>query len=350
MNGCDQFAVGSRSRKLCEEGTHVGNRFRAKHGLPPLELEQPAIAVAGVPNDRQLVQIQDRPRPKLRGLGDVVARGIELATFGKIKKCGGCNGRAAVLNHYVPAKYDPVLPVSLGNATRHLTFHIWPNHTDSWKWNCDKLLENAELFNGRRIVAIANGATDSAEAVKEYLKGFTDDFIVIPNNKALREVATWVPMLEKIEQYQSESDVTFSCHAKGVRHNLDPEDSEGSTIFKWTEAMYELCLDWQSVRSLLESYGTAGSFRRYVCGGKWGPWHYSGSFFWWRNRDAYARNWRYTPKAFFGTEAWPGLMFTERESGVLLFDNVQDLYKMKYWQESIEPVLQEWRKKRVSVG
>ena len=255
-------------------------------------------------------------------------------------------------SYYRPRDWPAIEPVDLSNAVRHLTFHIWPvAGFRAWQWNCDRLMERAELFNGRRIVSIVTSAeTDAAETVKEYLKDFTDEFIVQPNNHHLREVATWIPMLRRLEEYQSVNDVTFSCHGKCVRHHLNP-DVVGSTIFDWTKAMYDTCLAWDVVQPLLERFATAGSFRRIqahmVGRGGFGPWHYSGAFFWWRNRDAFCRNWRYVPSQFFGTEAWPGIMFSNNESGVILGDNVGDLYLREYWDSEIEPALKTWKEQNV---
>jgi hypothetical protein len=256
----------------------------------------------------------------------------------------------AVLDSYrKPYDYPPIECADLSHVVRHLTFHVWPvRQFGAWQWNCDRLLKNADLFNGRRIVAITtSNETDSVDEVRHYLRDFTDDFIVMKNDARLREVITWVPILKKLEGYQSESDVTFSCHAKGVRHLVHPDVQE-STLFDWTDAMYETCLCWDAIHPLLEEFATVGSFRTQQSHmtqlGGFGPWHYSGSFFWWRNRDAFRRNWMYTPNHFFGTEAWPGIMFAFRESGVVFADKVLNLYEKHYFDTEIKPALEEWRK------
>lgn len=245
----------------------------------------------------------------------------------------------------------PIETVSLENPRRHLICHLWPvaGH-GAWQWNCDRLLENAELFNGRRIVAIATSReTDSASTVMEYLRDFTDQFIVVPNSPKLREVATWISMLERLREYQTEQDVTFACHGKCVRHKIGSDDA-GSTIFRWTAAMYELCLSWPAVRPLLETHATAGAFRRWGIPQRlgWGDWHYSGTFFWFRNRDVFARNWRDVPQRFYGTEAWPGRLFRRHEAGLICCDNVADLYDLNYWVHKIEPQIAAWRSEKPS--
>ena len=349
MSDCDQFDIGSRQRQICEGTSGLPrsreNLFRLQHGIEPLPGEPVAM----------------------RGLGDVVAKVIKIATLGKVKPCGGCQKRRDALNRAVPftrpktaiaakgpparivGQGPPIDSLSLNNATRHLTFHIWPvKDFGAWQWNCDRLLANANIFNGRRIVAIAaDSQSDTPEMVKEYLAGFTDEVIVVPNDTKLREVATWLPMLKLLEPYQSADDVTFSCHAKCVRHRITA-DNEGSTVFRWTQAMWELCSRWDIVQPLLENAATVGAFRRFGPHSHkegFGPWHFSGTFYWWRNRDSFRRNWTYAPQKMFGTEAWPGILFREDESAVIACDKVGDLYKLDYWLKEIEPQLAVWRAK-----
>ena len=287
------------------------------------------------------------PVPR-RGLGDWISSGITAITG--IQPCGGCKQRAAILNHWFPTTLPPIEPVSLTAPVRHLTFHVYPvKGNGSWQWNCDRLLEHREQFNGRRIVAIAtDGQTDSAETVQAYLRDLTDEFIIVKNNPNRREVETWIPMLERLEKYQSDQDVTFSCHAKGIRRPLLETDNDA--IYRWTKAMYDTTLSRpEAVRKLLETQATVGSFRRYGAGTNqkgFGLWHFSGTFYWWRNRDAYRRNWRYVPQAFFGTEAWPGLLFRPDESACVACDNVGNLYDRAYWDREIEPQLRAWEKSK----
>ena len=278
------------------------------------------------------------------GFGDWMSR--QITRFTGVTPCGGCKGRAAWLNHWFPADLPAVEPVDLDDAVRHVAFHLWPvAGYGAWQWNCDRLLAHANLFNGRRIVSIAiDSSTDDAETVKHYMRDFTDEFLVVGNHARLREVVTFVPMLEKLEAYQSPQDVTLYCHGKCVRHRL-AADATGTTIFKWAEAMWETVPQWERVRPLLENHATVGSFRRQGTPqpNGWGPWHYSGTFYWFRNRDAFRRNWRYVPQQFYGVEAWPGLMFRPEEAACVFADNVQDLYQWDYWNTQIQPQLEAWR-------
>jgi hypothetical protein len=75
-------------------------------------------------------------------------------------------------------------------------------------------------------------------------------------------------------------------------------------------------------------------------------WHYSGTFYWFRNRDVFQRDWRTVDQKFFGTEAYPGLLFHPDDTGCLFADKTKDLYKLDYWNSEIQPALERWRNAR----
>ena len=289
-----------------------------------------------------------------RGMGDALTRVINGVTFGMIPQCGGCKDREALLNHLMPSKDPPppIEPVDLTNATRHLMFHLWPVHgTGVWQWHCDQLLANAELFNGRRIVSIVTDSqSDGAAAVQDRLKGFTDEFIILPNDPKLREVVTWVPMLERLETLNGPQDITFSGQAKGTRRPISEADTD--TIYRWTKAMWDVCLSRpDEITKHLATKAMVGAFRRFQSKRSgWGPWHFSGTFFWFRNRDVFRRNWRYVTQKWWGTEAWPGTIFGADDVACIFGDNCGDLYDRKYWDLEIERQLQEWITQHANAG
>jgi hypothetical protein len=241
-----------------------------------------------------------------------------------------------------------VEPIDTSDLVRNFQMHIWPTANGAWRWNCDEVMRRAGLFNGRRIVAIATDKSScSADEVKEYLNGFTDDFIVVANNPQLREVVSWIQLLDR--QYSLDPrEVTFSCHSKISRHDVSAED-DNSTLYRWTSVMYETTLDhWDLVQEQLSTKAITGSFKRY---GMFGTprnhrWHYSGTFYWFRNRDVFQRDWKKVDQKFFGTEAYPGLLFHQEDAGCLFLDNTKDLYKLDYWNSEIQPALERWRSER----
>lgn len=240
--------------------------------------------------------------------------------------------------------------VDLSNCTRNMIMHIWPvKGYGAWQWNCDVLLRRAKLFNGKRIVAIATSEeTDSPEVVKEYLKDLDAEFIVVPNHSGLREVATWLPMLEHVFSVKPD-ELTFTCHAKGVRHSMQPTEIGGknTTVFDWAYIMYQSTLDyWPLIQELLQTNCMAGSFRRFgefTTPGN-NRWHYSGTFYWFRHKDVFTNQWRKVDQKFFGTESWPGYLFQPSETACIFHDNSSDLYDVRYMHHTVLPEWEAWKK------
>jgi len=230
---------------------------------------------------------------------------------------------------------------------RHLTFHLFATHRhDGWKWNLEQLAKRWKLFNGTTIVAIAiDNKTHSADYVRDYLQSIElnfDHILVLPNDPIRREVATWLPMLRLLNpETAGENEVVFACHAKGVRH-----DDMSETLTRWTQCMYESCLDfWPLVEAQLSSKIATGSFKRYGTFNTPGNnrWHYSGTFFWWRLSELGKRNWQKVDQQFFGTESWLGHQCVPEETGVLFCDFTDDLYYLDYWEREVCPNWLKWK-------
>ena len=237
------------------------------------------------------------------------------------------------------------------SQTRHLTYHVWPTKRhDGWRWNLQQLANRWDLFNGVKVLGIAvSDDAESPEVVTEFAAslGMTFEHIVTrPNSTKLREVVTWVPMLQCLNpDSASHSEVVFSAHAKGVRH-----DVLSDTLESWASIMYSACLDdWQTVEDHLRRSLATGCFKRYNNFKTSGNdcWHYSGTFFWWRLRELAERNWRKVDQQFWGTESWLGLHCKNEETGCLFVDEAKDLYNAAYMKTQIIP---QWERLRHEIG
>lgn len=233
-----------------------------------------------------------------------------------------------------------------GPVRRNLLMHIWPSKGwGAWQWNCDQILRRATLFNGRRIVAIATSAdADPPEAVQEYLRDLDAEFIIVENDREYREVVTFLPLLGRVAS-EDRNDVTFYCHSKGCRHRATPDEPR-TTVFRWTEAMYEVCLDdWPAVAEALQASAMAGAFRRHGMFALPGNhrWHYSGTFFWFRNQDVFTRGWNRVDQRRYGAEAWPGRMFKAEETSCLMLDHCQNMYSLPYFDNVVQRAWDAWR-------
>lgn len=252
---------------------------------------------------------------------------------------------------YQPPK-TPVGPLVFtsynGLVVRHLCYHIWPVQNGIWRWNVDRLCERMDVFNGRRRIGIAvDQWTNAAETVMEYFAeklgpDHRIEFLVKDNHKKLGEVVTFPHLIAALETTAT-NEIVFYGHAKAVRREGHP------TALKWTEAMYETLFDnVELVEQLLMSHAFAGSFRRtgnfFKSHGNCG-WHYSGTFWWFRSRFIFQRDWRRIAKRYGGVESWPGMEFQHNESACVFGDDAGNLYRQLEWDVQ-EAALQEWRASR----
>lgn len=247
---------------------------------------------------------------------------------------------------------------------RNLAYFVFPIADGGiWQWNADQILKRAELFNGKRVIAIATGQVhqqprmrppklDSVEKVQAHFgSGF--EFITVEHVlsrqregvKPLGEVVAWHQLWESVLP-GGPNDVTFYAHAKGVGKTGQP------TIRAWSEMMYATCLDdWETVQGQLRQFPITGTFKKlgYCFTGLRSSWHYTGTFYWVRNADFAARAWREIPQEWGGTEAIPGMIYSPEEAGCLLHEDFgahMNMYLPNYFGRVIEPAYKAWQLKR----
>ena len=146
--------------------------------------------------------------------------------------------------------------------------------------------------------------------MKKAFPGLRAEFVVFPRSE-LREASTFLPLMGTVQSTDPD-EATFYAHSKGVRSEITGEAGR-----RWRNSLYANLLDdVPLIRRLLATHSFVGSHRRWREGsgvGDFPPelagcaWHYSGAFFWFRNRDVFTSpQWRELPPTRFGVEAWPG--------------------------------------------
>lgn len=227
--------------------------------------------------------------------------------------------------------------------TNHLTYHIWPvKYSNTWKFNIEYLSKYTSIFNGTIVVGVAlDDHTVPIEEVKTYFSRCgirVDKYLTFINNPELREVVTWLPMLETLNVHMMDNThYVFSAHAKGVRH-----EGIQSHIRLWAECMYDSNLsDIGHVHQLLTTYSAVGAFRREGLFGATNEpsnWHYSGTFFWWKPSDVCkSSSWKLPELNFYGTETWIGKQIDVTKSACTFLDNCGHLYAADYWSSVVLP-------------
>ncbi len=249
--------------------------------------------------------------------------------------------------------------------TRHLLYFIYPRAGSGvWQDNVRELVKRIDLFNGKRIIAIATGqeqfrpgvlrrTVDSPDKVKAMFPAGCE-FLEFPNNHNLGECVAWEALWAKVLPGEP-GDVTFYAHAKGGKWGKNHPYSKWIKL--WRDVMYETCLDdWPTVQEQLKQHPVVGTFK------KLGhcfvdmllpqsSWHFSGSFYFVRNADWYARKCYRSLDNYMTSEAMPGIEFKPSEGGALLYSGLPhslDLYQAKFptWEMHMLGVYRKWREAR----
>ncbi len=202
---------------------------------------------------------------------------------------------------------------------RNCIYHVAPlAKNDLWQKNVAQLLKRSAVFTGKKIAAIATGDGILPPAVvREAFSGHGFTFLEIPNDRQLREVVTFLPLLQSVASVNP-SEVTFYAHTKG---NGTAESVKGAR--RWANSMYHHLLDdWERVRRFLLSSPMAGTHKMewpgdrspYPSRLKHGQWMYSGTFYWFRHDRVFNHpKWAEIPNDRYGAEAWPSGLFDAKE-------------------------------------
>jgi hypothetical protein len=304
-----------------------------------------------------------RPRPPCAHEGDVLSwcpagdeakhvrrclnDASEFETCSRAGECARCpHHEAKVVDHpkdrpaiALPADERPKQAGSSTASTRmstpgrrHLLYHLLPVAGNGvWQRNLDQLRWRMPLFNGRKVIAVCTSRRfrdsrtgrgtfdlDPPTAVAEYLAGVPGvEYVEVANDPHRRELTSWKALWGRLAGADGD-DAIFYAQGKGVTHKPGP----GVTVHPWARVLYSSLLDfWPVVAARLATHPVAGSFKKVARGfsGSRSAWHYSGSFFWIRAREAYRRDrWRVIDaRQWWGNEAWVGLHFAPREGGVV---------------------------------
>jgi len=202
----------------------------------------------------------------------------------------------------------------------NLLYHVCPlKSNDVWQANVRQVVRRLGIFNGRKLVAVAVG--EKLHGVDVVRRAFDDpsiEYLAIPNDKELREVASFLPLLEAVESTNPE-EASFYGHTKG---NSTRDNALGAEM--WRNQMYHSLLDGvNACRDLLWTHPCVGTHKMqyppemvpFPSKLKHGNWLFAGTFFWFRHQDVYAHpKWRDVPRDRYGAEAWLSGLFDAHQA------------------------------------
>lgn len=216
------------------------------------------LKLAELPQGWQSMSLQN----KFSLAGDVRATLQERAATGcKVSARVLCANRTESYRPHdevlEPVVYDCQPEITCAN----LIYHVCPlQANDIWVKNVHQLRQRLKIFNGRRIVAVAQGTgLKSLSIVARELGVGNIDYFPVKNDPVLREVASFELLLRKIESVNL-GEVTFYAHTKG---NSTDQDVLGVEF--WRNAMYHHLLDgYLACWDLLTQHPCVGTDRKSV--------------------------------------------------------------------------------------
>lgn len=244
--------------------------------------------------------------------------------------------------------------VAFNAPVRNLMFHAWPTKSGLWRTSVSDLVHRMDMFNGKRVLGIAvDENTEHPEEVINAFGGEFDETYVFENlGYGLAESESLKKMLASVNT-DNDQHVTFYGHTKGSTYDVSSEFSRCSQL--WGDVMRETCLDyWPLIQCILETKAAAGPFKKIGKIHAYGEWHYSGTHFWFRNRDVYLRNGLEAHEnmasrtQLYNTEGWLSTIFFSYEVGTIFYDGTHpemNLYSMPYWKGMVHPQFETWRMK-----
>ena len=240
-------------------------------------------------------------------------------------------------------QWEPSEPV------RHLLYYVYPKSGNGiWQRNLAQLVKRIDQFDGRRIIAVAQGSQcDPIDVVRGSLWGYRCEIVELPHDPDRREGTAWPQLWGQLKTERNGWDITFWGHAKGVSRPVN----DGVSVHEWTDAIYRTLLDDpRRIAEVLRDKPIAGSFRKGIKGfpDSKSTWHYSGGMYWVRNRDFFGRPWKKIEDIPFATEAAPGVLYRPDEAGEVFFgrEEAYNLYDLGFWQREVRPALEQWLAKR----
>lgn len=219
-----------------------------------------------------------------------------------------------------------MLPRLTGPA--NLLWYVWPRRESRHIWEAQqqRIQEAGSHFDGRKLCVIAVDDSTDADGIDPRL---WDNIVRMPNDPVQREVPGWRWLMNEISH---EPGFTVWLHAKGVGlGNTQPH------LRNWWELAYETLLDVERVRHSLQKSVIAGVFRRNTYARNLGvAWHFSGTFYGFRNDWIFKRDWQVQgdidPGGWYA-EAWPALIASRDLTTCLRFEGCPSLYQASHWRE-----------------
>lgn len=212
------------------------------------------------------------------------------------------------------------------SVAKNLIYFIWWNPDSIMlEYNLRFLKKYINVFDGQRIIKIAY---DKYSPPKSVVRDLGAE--IVSNDPVLNEAPHFKESLSRLNN----NGITFYAHAKGVSRQVN------KPLMLWVKIMYDYNL--KTLPDLSQKL-FSGCFGKLRPGSEQVPvdWHYSGSFYWFRNDEVLRRyNSQNIPKNIdnrWFTENFPGWIAKQEEVEFKVYASDEkgfNLYSEKFWMKN----------------
>jgi hypothetical protein len=201
---------------------------------------------------------------------------------------------------------------------KNLIYFIWWNDANGMlRYNLELLERYIDVFDGQKIIKIADA---KPQDIPTFLKGST----LVKNDPVYNEAVHFTNSLKQLKQDGSQ---TFYAHAKGVSRHPN------QALKYWIKALYKHNLEEPPVLGDKMFSGCFGKLKQFSTQVPY-PWHYSGSFYWFKNEILK----RPIPpvKSRWFTECFPAMMgnVNEAEFRYYVSNYPYNIYSDNFWRRN----------------
>lgn len=189
-------------------------------------------------------------------------------------------------------------------------------------FNIRHLLTYLPKFNGKKVININYDNLSQAEGfVNKAFNDFSDIDFFFTDNASTSGKHELVPFINKLMpavESTDDNEYTFYGHTKGISHYGSQHETQ---VLYWANIMYYKNLsNFDLIENILQKYCCCGTLKinQPLSVLSFVKWHYSGSFFWLKNKEIFSRDYRsHYSKNKYGIEGYPAWHFgTEQAYGI----------------------------------
>ncbi len=185
------------------------------------------------------------------------------------------------------------------NIKYNLIYHLCLTSINPMLYfNLSNLKKYLPKFNGKKVINVNFDENQSfaEDFISNYFKDFPDIKFFFTKNSETNGWYELSPFITKLmpEVFSlNEKEYTFYGHTKAVTHYNHPRESVISVL--WPHTMYTKNLDdFEFISKILETYECCGTFKlnKPYSALSFVNWHYSGAFFWFKNKSIFSKEWQ----------------------------------------------------------